>query len=418
MKRFIIPALVCFFIACSCMTVAFAQDVTESVSSEGIPVEGIETQNISDDKEVISETKLPDETRTSYEEEAGTAEVTTSEKNSGNNIEIQDGNEAADIQSTNEPSEDSMLDDGENGDSSEQSGEDVRPDGWNEDHSAYYEDNEPVTDRLIKDGEVTYYVDSTGKASVADGVVKTGGKTYYFDDGKGIKKGWVNCSDGFLRYGLGDGLVATRVTKIGKKLYYFTSNGKAYKKGFVTYNGATYYSRGKGLLATGYNAIGKYGYYFYKSTGKMAKNTKIGYLKIGKSGKLHGAYAKGIKVLNKKGWKLKAAYKWAYKLRYAHRWMRRKTSEKYAYYGFTKKKGNCFVMAATFYTMGKLLGYDIHQVKGYVNGKHPHSWTVIKLGKKEWVFDPNFRNETGRNGWKIYYGKKGTWRYNRYKKMN
>lgn len=75
-------------------------------------------------------------------------------------------------------------------------------------------------------------------------------------------------------------------------------------------------------------------------------------------------------------------------------------------------------MAATFYIQAKLLGYDVHQVKGKVAGLNPHSWTVIRHGKKEWVYDPNFKNETGRNGWKIWYGKKGTWRYTGKKKMN
>ena len=68
------------------------------------------------------------------------------------------------------------------------------------------------------------------------------------------------------------------------------------------------------------------------------------------------------------------------------------------------------------YVMAKLLGYDIHQVAGKVD--LPHSWTVIKQNGREWVYDPNFTNETGRNGWKIYYGKRGTWRYNHYYKMN
>jgi hypothetical protein len=75
-------------------------------------------------------------------------------------------------------------------------------------------------------------------------------------------------------------------------------------------------------------------------------------------------------------------------------------------------------MASTFYIQAKLLGYDIHQVQGKVAYIWPHSWTVIRQDGKEWVYDPNFRNETGRNGWKIWYGKSGTWRYTGYSKMN
>jgi len=152
--------------------------------------------------------------------------------------------------------------------------------------------------------------------------------------------------------------------------------------------------------------------------GSMAKNTKVGYLKIPKSGRLGEAYALGIEQLNKSGWSLKEAYVFSYRLRYQGRWYRAKNAETYAIKGFTKHYGNCYVMASTFYIMAKLLGYNVHQVEGKVFYTHPHSWTVIKQNGREWVYDPNFRNETGRNGWKIWYGKKGTWRYTGYHKMN
>ena len=117
-------------------------------------------------------------------------------------------------------------------------------------------------------------------------------------------------------------------------------------------------------------------------------------------------------------WSLRQAYKNSYKLKYYDRWWRQSSSEKYALRGFKKGKGNCYVMAATFYIQAKLLGYNVHQVRGKVAHRAPHSWTVIKHGKKYYVYDPNFRNETGGNGWKIWYGKRGTWRYTNYHKMN
>ena len=173
---------------------------------------------------------------------------------------------------------------------------------------------------------------------------------------------------------------------------------------------------GGGVIKTGWAAIGNNAMYFDKDTGFMAKDKKIGYLKVPKNGRLGKAYALGVRQLDKSGWSLKKAYKFSYKIKYQGRSYRAKNSETYAIKGFTKKKGNCYVMAATFYIMAKLLGYDVHQVEGKVD--LPHSWTVIKENGKEWVYDPNFKNETGRNGWKIYYGKKGTWKYNHYHKMN
>lgn len=248
------------------------------------------------------------------------------------------------------------------------------------------------------------------------GVVKTGGKLYFFaKSGKGrTKKGWFKGTDGKKRYCLGKGRIASGVKKVGKTWYFFnTGSGTLRKKGFFKSKKKEYYSKGGGKLATGWTAIGKKACYFYpdgKKVCSMAKNTKVGHLKVPKSGRLGEAYALGIKALNKHGWTLRAAYTFSYRLKYYDRWYRTSSSEKYSLRGFKAHHGNCYVMAATFYIQAKLLGYNIHQVRGHV-GVWPHSWTVIKHGKKYFVYDPNFRNETGRNGWKIWYGKSGTWRY-------
>lgn len=226
--------------------------------------------------------------------------------------------------------------------------------------------------------------------------------------------------DGVRFYFSSTGQKKTGVIKIGKAWYLVDpSRGTPAKAGFVNSAGKRYYAAAGGKLTTGWVALGKKAYYFYpsgKTPGAMARKTRIGHLKIPASGALGEAYALGIKTLNKKGWSLRAAYRFSYKLKYQGRHYRTKTSEKYALKGFKKKKGNCFVMAATFYIMAKLLGYDVHQIKGRVSV--PHSWTIIKQHGKTYVYDPNFQNEIHRNGFKIWYGKKGTWRYNHYKRMN
>lgn len=218
----------------------------------------------------------------------------------------------------------------------------------------------------------------------------------------------------------------TKYKKVKKKvkvntLYLFDKNGHLVnKKGVFKHNGNEYYGLGGGKLKTGWVASGKNAMYFYdkgSKLGSMAKGTTIKYLKIPKNGRLGEAYALGVKQLNKSGWSLKKAYKFSYKLKYRNRWYRTKDAESYAIRGFTKKNGNCYVMASTFYIQAKLLGYNIRQVQGKV-GIWPHSWTVIKQDGRWWVYDPNFKNETGRNGWKIWYGKRGTWRYSKYSFMN
>lgn len=309
---------------------------------------------------------------------------------------------------------------------------------------------------LIRPAAGTLNVTRSAEDAPATGWVRKGGKLYYYtSDGKLYSgKGWATI-DGAKYYCLGSGIFATSPTQIptkvtvskkvkykvkvrkkGKKkyktkyktvkttenqkpFYMFGSDGKLItKSGVFTYDGKEYFGAGKGMLKTGWVASGNTAMYFDKKTCAMAKDTTVGYLKIPANGRLGKAYALGIKKLNSTKWTLRQAYKNSYKLKYRNRGFRRKTSEAYAIRGFTTGTGNCYVMAATFYIQAKLLGYDVHQVKGKVARRYPHSWTVIKQNGKEWVYDPNFKNETGRNGWKIYYGKKGTWKYTNKKKMN
>ena len=78
-------------------------------------------------------------------------------------------------------------------------------------------------------------------------------------------------------------------------------------------------------------------------------------------------------------------------------------------------------MACTFYRMAKMLGYELYPISGWVpasrGGMTPHSWTEIVEDGKTYVYDPNFTNETGRNGYRIIYGQSGTWRYADYHRM-
>jgi len=305
---------------------------------------------------------------------------------------------------------------------------------------------------IEEDGGIRYYVDN----KYVTGIQTIEGKNYYFNDSGLQQKGcWIKTSkgkmyankSGTLKNGLvmigsnkyyfksfimqtgnktisGDkyyfknsGVMFTGVRKSNKKLYCYKENGKQVtKKGFFTYKNDEYYCLGKGVLATGWKAITRNkklnGYYFYKSNGKMAKNKKIGHLKIPKSGKLHEAYALGIQKLNSTKWTLKTAYNNSKRVSYYGQKWRQKSAEKYALRGFKEHRGNCYVMASMFYIQAKLLGYNVRQCHGYI-GPAPHSWTQIKHGKKWYVYDPEFQHETGRNGWKFKYGRGGTWRYSR-----
>ena len=131
------------------------------------------------------------------------------------------------------------------------------------------------------------------------------------------------------------------------------------------------------------------------------------------------AEQKAKAVLDTIGWDLRAAYNWsAHALPYytlgpevtgnsVH-------SEWYANFGFDNHKGNCYVMAATFQKMAKLLGYDAHLVEGYIrtyNGRGRHGWVEIDMNGTTYVFDPNFEYGGYGNGYQINYGMSGTFKY-------
>lgn len=96
-------------------------------------------------------------------------------------------------------------------------------------------------------------------------------------------------------------------------------------------------------------------------------------------------------------------------------------SEWYALYGFNNGKGHCYVQAAVFYWLAKNLGYECYYVQGYVprigGGLITHGWVEIIINGTLYVCDPNFTNETGRNGYMITYGTSGTWYYTKYQRM-
>ena len=125
-------------------------------------------------------------------------------------------------------------------------------------------------------------------------------------------------------------------------------------------------------------------------------------------------------VLDEIGWNLQAAFRWSAALTYyGHNGIMPEDDspgiEWFAEYGFKNKKGNCYVMASTFYEMAVDLGYEGRQIAGGVGmragGIGPHSWVELDLEDGTWVFDPNFTNESGGNGFKITYGQSGTWSY-------
>lgn len=207
------------------------------------------------------------------------------------------------------------------------------------------------------------------------------------------------------------------------------------KEGWETVDGVKYYYVNGKKITNKVKKIGKYTYCFDK-TGKLVTNKpyyKVNaktYYKIKKNGqatKLSTVETMAAVRLQKCKGNLKKVFNWSVSLQYAGNVkVSKKTPTEYGLYGFKTGSGDCYVMAATFYWMAKVAGYDAHYVKGYFQKsggkKGAHAWVEIdqKVNgkKKTYVYDPNFQKEYKLNGYKLTYGAKRTLKYVNYKRVN
>lgn len=207
------------------------------------------------------------------------------------------------------------------------------------------------------------------------------------------------------------------------------------KEGWETVDGVKYYYVNGEKITNKVKKIGKYTYCFDK-TGKLVTNKpyyKVNsktYYKIKKNGqatRLSTVETMAAVRLQKCKGNLKKAFNWSVSLQYAGNVkVSKKTPTEYGLYGFKTGSGDCYVMAATFYWMAKVAGYDAHYVKGYFQKsggkKGAHAWVEIdqkvNVKKKTYVYDPNFQKEYKLNGYKLTYGAKRTLKYVNYKRVN
>lgn len=315
------------------------------------------------------------------------------------------------------------------------------------DYHYYFDSNGKMQTGFCTSGKKRYYYDEDGR--MVTGKKTIGKYKYYFKSDGSAYTSWRTESKKKYYYD-SEGRMSVGSKKIGKSLYYFKKNGVMHKNGFYTDKKNKYYADKKGRLITGTKKIGKYTYYFRKSTGVMQK----GFLRRGKStyyfdgkghrvkgakkikgkwyyfennGKRTKSKAKiyAIKVLDKLGWSLRTAFNYsAYSLRYVSTgWPPKGSSHTdwYAIRGFENKSGNCYVMAATFVQMARVLGYSAYLVEGSVpsisGGYTPHGWCEIVVKGTMYVCDPDFTHETGRNGYMIRYRQPGTWVYAAYRRV-
>ena len=309
-----------------------------------------------------------------------------------------------------------------------------RAEGWKEiEEQRYY--FVPGTGQMKRgwstiDGK-KYYFEKDGHQTI--GWRSLGGKKYYFVPKTGqMKRGWSTI-DGKKYYFEKDGSQTYGWRSIGGKMYYFAEKTGVLRKGWLTLGNKKYYLNKDGSRFSGIRSVGGKKYYFQKN-GELLTNEKcyeIGgkFYNIDKDGvmkEVPKVKALATKVLDKEGWNLEEAFEWASELKYDSREIELadgvKEADYLAIYGFENAKGNSFVMASTFYQMAKLLGYDVHYVKGkiqYKSGKLvSHGWCEIDEDGKTYVCDPYFAHEGGKNGLMFEYGDRGTWIYKNHYRVN
>ena len=259
-------------------------------------------------------------------------------------------------------------------------------------------------------GEHWYYLSSYGDMSV-DEWDCINSKWYHFYNSGEMETGWTYYKNNWYYLSPYGDMSVNEWDYINSNWYYFDKNG-IMQTGWFLYNGNWYY------LYPANNNAGK-------SIGAMAQNTTIDGYFISQDGIWINdeAYQGAYSVLNQVGWNLWSAYNWSANLPYVNYSNDPSPgSRDFAIHGFQTKTGDCYVMAATFYYMAKALGYDAHQIAGYVplrgGGQGVHSWVEIDMDGSTYVFDPDFTHETKRNGYQITYGMSGTWRYSNYYRMN
>ena len=438
------------------------EDTTEGDASEGSASEGSIAEDTSKEENVEDDvtTEEPDNTTSENTEEAEENKPGWSEDGlyyRDENGELAKGITKIDDTFYNFDKETGML---------------LKRAGWIEkDGKRYYANAEGrlYRNQFISFGSTKYYMGDDG--SVQKGIVRANnGNYYHMDEESGIlvkKAGWLE-KDGKRYYANAEGrLYQNQFISFGSQYYYCTGdasivqgkkypvkgvlytfdengvmqiipgwgeyNGRKYYInpstgfpyiGWITFGKTAYYTDANGLLVSGWQKINGFSYYFYPSNYQMARDTTIDGKKIGSDGRVWNiAYTYASNKLDEIGWNLQAAFNWSASMKYVTSSVdSSRGSEAFAREGFQSGSGNCYTMAATFYCMAKVLGYDAHQVTGYVplrgGGRGPHSWVEINMNGTTYVFDPDFTHETHRNGYQISYGTSGTWRYMDYHRMN
>ncbi|MBQ1311911.1 MAG: hypothetical protein IIY55_08680, partial [Blautia sp.] len=290
----------------------------------------------------------------------------------------------------------------------------LRQAGWNviNGRKYYLKSNGTVQTGWLTLDTGKYFLNTSSEPGLR-GRPKTGkqvinGKTYFFSS--------VFRTLGKMAYGL---------VKSGNYYNYYDKNagGAMVTSKWVTVKGKKYYFNRYGSSLKGMHRLNRKLYYFYTDghivQDRYGVQLKGNYYRCDKNGVLtQVSELEGLAGLQveKTGRTLRGAFDWSSNLQYyailPGVGAGEKAEDVYAQFGFENGMGDCYVSAATFYWMAKVLGEkNLEFVMGHVAGtggqKLDHAWVEQKEGDLYWFYDPYNANR-GRVSWHFLYGTKNS----------
>ena len=254
------------------------------------------------------------------------------------------------------------------------------------------------------------WIEQNGKRYFANGngqlyqnqMITFGTQRYYMGSDGSAQTGVFTATDGRMYNADETGQIVSRAQWIEQngKRYYSDGSGELYRNRFISFGSTYYYMGADGAAVT--KSFTKWGDVYNPDQTGAIVNMPEGFW----------FWSRISSVAESLGNSLWNAYNWIAGFSRYYLTSDGRTSwpimssRDYAIYGLNHRGGDCIVMASTLRYIAEYLGYNAIQRFGYV-GSATHSWVEIN-GK---VYDANFKNETGRNGFGISYGQRGTWKY-------
>ncbi len=273
-----------------------------------------------------------------------------------------------------------------------------------------------------------YYFGENGAMCI--GWLKWRNDWYYFESSGRLHTGWLSLKDKWYFFKETGEMCSSCIRTIGGKEYAFLDDGRLACEQSVSVNGDLYYAGSSGQIVrkAGWVGSNDKGWYYAEEGGKLLRYQIRKINGVIYSFRSDGSAREAVdKVAAQKALQLgslREAFNYAKTLKYGgkYKWTENDSSASLAAIGISSGYGNCFVYAAVFREIAAELGYDAHQVWGYVpypgNRVVKHSWVEIVIDGQTYVYDAEASWQFRKDFYQFQYGQSGTLRYEVVGRMN